>query len=109
MKSLLSKGIDVGNKKDLEDKLMGAAEVQSQQCIGYYVLPPDSNFQTKIQWEHDMGIPITTTQWEATLKNSTPLVNSNSKNSSFIQDGDEFNMAMLAEREFLKARLKNYF
>ena len=36
---------------------------------------PDRNSQTKLQWEHDMGVPIFLPQWDRALTSYTKVSN----------------------------------
>ncbi len=73
---MFSKGIDIGSNRDLEDKLTRVAAKRGAVSAIYKIMlaaAPDSNSLTKLQWEGEISIPITNTQWDAALKNSSKI------------------------------------
>lgn len=75
-KSLLSKGIQLGTSRELENKLIAAIKRKGTVSTMYKLLSamnPCTNLQTKCQWERDMGLPISKLQWNTALKNSTTI------------------------------------
>ena len=74
MKPLLSK--EIRNKKDLENKFRGIAIRKGAVSAMYKLLcsaAPDRNSQTKLQWECDIGVPISLPQWDRALTSCTKM------------------------------------
>lgn len=73
-KSLMSKGIQLGTHNDLENKLITAIKGKGTVSKIYKLLSsakPCVNLPVKGQWEREMGLPISESQWNAALRNST--------------------------------------
>lgn len=76
VKTLMSKGVQLGTHTDLENKLITAIRGKGTVSIMYKLLSsvnPCANLQIRGQWERDMGMSISESQWNAALRKSTTI------------------------------------
>uniref|UniRef100_A0A8C6S6I3 Reverse transcriptase domain-containing protein n=1 Tax=Neogobius melanostomus TaxID=47308 RepID=A0A8C6S6I3_9GOBI len=78
MKNYLTKGIILASKSILEEKLKTAVNKRGTVSVIYKLLIqslPDSTTSTKLQWDKDIGFPLTAEQWDTILKNQATFQN----------------------------------
>lgn len=76
VRSLSSRGVELGTAGELENGLVTATKRKGTVSTMYKLLlssNPCSNLHTKYQWEREIGLPISETQWNAALRNSTTV------------------------------------